>query len=123
TARPAGWTGCNIALNRIPADARITIVSECQVTTPNDVRDRFRRIRPLREIPVRNRGWTLDVLNAVRTLGQSEFTTEDAYKLVPQLERLHPDNRHVREKLRQQLQLLRDSRLLIHVERGHWRLT
>jgi Dam-replacing HTH domain len=46
---------------------------------------------------------------------------------LPSLERLgycqlHPDNRHVRDKIRQQLQVLRDAKLLIHVGSGLWRL-
>jgi type II restriction enzyme len=39
-----------------------------------------------------------------------------------ELGKLHPDNRHVKEKIRQQLQVLRDTGLLLHVERGCWRL-
>jgi len=49
-----------------------------------------------------------------------------------ELEQLHPDNRHVRDKIRQQLQVLpssprfdatsRDAGLLLHVQRGVWRL-
>lgn len=31
-------------------------------------------------------------------------------------------NRHVRDKIRQQLQVLRDAKLLIHVGSGRWRL-
>lgn len=122
-ARRAGWVGCNIALNRIPADARIQVISDFRVTAPSDVRRQFLRIKPLESIPIRIRGWTLDVLNAVRALKKSEFTTDEAYSLVPHLEFLHPGNRHVREKLRQQLQVLRDSKLLVHIERGRWRLT
>jgi hypothetical protein len=38
------------------------------------------------------------------------------------LEKLHPDNRHIRDKIRQQLQVLRDVKLLIHVGSGLWRL-
>jgi hypothetical protein len=30
--------------------------------------------------------------------------------------------RHVKDKIRQQLQVLRDTGLLLHVERGCWRL-
>jgi type II restriction enzyme len=37
-------------------------------------------------------------------------------------EELHPDNRHVKDKIRQQLQVRRDAGLLLHVERGWWRL-
>jgi DpnI-like restriction endonuclease len=34
---------------------------------------------------------------------------------------LHPDNRHIRDKIRQRLQVLRDAGLLLQVERGVWR--
>jgi hypothetical protein len=51
-----------------------------------------------------------------------EFTTADAYAFTRELERLHPDNRHVKEKIRQQLQILRDAGLLLHIDRNRWRL-
>jgi type II restriction enzyme len=122
TARRAGWIGCNIALNRVPAEARILVVTESAVMPASEVREKFKRVKPLKDISVTQRGWTLDVLNAVRTLGKSEFTTADAYAFTRELEKLHPDNRHVRDKIRQQLQVLRDLGLLLHVERGIWRL-
>jgi type II restriction enzyme len=87
-----------------------------------EVRVQFRRVKPLKDISVTQRGWTLDVLNAIRRLGKTEFTTADAYIFERELEQLHPDNRHVRDKIRQQLQVLRDAGLLLHVERGVWRL-
>jgi type II restriction enzyme len=120
TARRAGWVGCNIALHRIPVEARIGIVRESQITSAKDVRAQFRRVKPLAEINVRQRGWTLDVLNAVRRLGKTQFTTSDAYSFTRELEELHPGNRHVRDKIRQQLQVLRDTGFLSHVERGVW---
>ena len=122
TARRAGWVGCNIALNRIPVDARIAVVTESKAASASEVREKYRRVKPLENISAKHRGWTLDVLNAIRTFGLIEFTTDDAYRLIPQLEQLHPDNRHIREKLRQQLQVLRDAGLLIHIERGRWRI-
>jgi hypothetical protein len=38
------------------------------------------------------------------------------------LAELHPDNEHVKEKIRQQLQELRDRNLLLHIDRNRWRL-
>jgi type II restriction enzyme len=122
TARRAGWVGCNFDLRRIPADARISIVAERQITPPNKVRAQFRKLKPLKGISVKERGWTLDVLNGVRSLGKKEFNNTDAYTLAGWLEKLHPDNRHIRDKIRQQLQVLRDAKLLIHVSSGVWRL-
>jgi type II restriction enzyme len=120
TARRAGWVGCNIALHRIPADARISIVTDSQVASPKNVRAQFRRVKPLAEIKAKERGWTLDVLNAVRRLGKKEFTTSDAYAFAREMEKLHPDNRHVKDKIRQQLQVLRDTGFLSHPDRGVW---
>ena len=122
TARRAGWIGCNIALGRIPVEARIAVVTENQAASESEVREKFKRVKPLSEISVTQRGWTLDVLNAIRRLGKTEFTTADAYAFTRELEQLHPDNRHVRDKIRQQLQVLRDLGLLLHLGRGEWRL-
>jgi type II restriction enzyme len=122
TARRAGWVGCNILLAQIPFEARISVVTGSKAMPENVVREQFNRIKPLGEIKSKERGWTLDVLNAIRTLGKIEFTNEDAYTLVPHLEKLHPGNHHVREKIRQRLQVLRDTGLLNHLERGRWRI-
>jgi type II restriction enzyme len=120
TARRAGWVGCNIALHRIPAEARIGVVMESRAIPEKEVRAQYRHVKPLGEIDVKQRGWTLDVLNAVRRLGKTRFTTSDAYAFAREMEELHPDNRHVKDKIRQQLQVLRDTGFLAHVERGVW---
>jgi type II restriction enzyme len=49
-------------------------------------------------------------------------TNDDAYTFAEQLKKLHPDNRYVRDKIRQQLQVLSDAGLLIHIGHGVWRL-
>jgi type II restriction enzyme len=161
TARRAGWVGCNFDLNRVPAEARIPVVTtiaspphrpgfSCHsslatrhtrtvIVPPEEVREKFKRVKPLKDIPITQRGWTLDVLNVVAAVCDrrkreqpaahraplqdwKEFTTADAYAFSRELENLHPDNQHVRDKIRQQLQVLRDAGLLLHIERGVWRL-
>jgi type II restriction enzyme len=122
-ARRAGWVGCNILLGRIPADAKIPIVTEGRAISSSEVRKQYARLRPLEALTSENRGWTLDVLNVVRGLGMSAFALSDVYALESSLARLHPHNRHVRDKIRQQLQVLRDLGLLEFVGRGHYRLT
>jgi len=87
-----------------------------------EVREKFQRVKPLKEISVKERGWTLDVLNIVRRIGKREFTNDDVYVFTRELEKLHPDNRHIKDKIRQQLQVLRDTGLLLHVGSGVWRL-
>ena len=76
----------------------------------------------MEELAIEKRGWTLDVLNVVRSLGKQEFQLSDVYAHSDELARLHPDNRHVNPKIRQQLQVLRDLRLLEFLTPGHYRL-
>ncbi|MBZ5527987.1 MAG: Dam-replacing domain protein [Acidobacteriia bacterium] len=71
---------------------------------------------------VEKRGWTLDVLNAVRSLHKTEFSLTDIYAHADTLARLHPRNAHIREKIRQQLQILRDLSLLDFLGGGDYRL-
>ncbi|MFZ0335974.1 MAG: DpnI domain-containing protein [Candidatus Acidiferrales bacterium] len=70
--RPAGrtsdWIGCNILLEGIPPDAWIPLVEDGKPTNPRLARKQFAKIRPLAKLRPEMRGWTLDVLNLVRSL-------------------------------------------------------
>ena len=122
TARRAGWVGCNILLSGIPEDGKIAIVSSGTPEPRQQVRREFERVRGLAELPPSLRGWTVDVLNAIRQLGKSQFSLQEVYQLEPELQAAHPRNRNVRPKIRQQLQVLRDLRLLDFTDRGTYRL-
>jgi type II restriction enzyme len=112
TARRAGWIGCNILLNKIPADARIPIVQSGKAMPAQEVRSAYKRLRPLENLKVETRGWTLDVLNVVRSLNKKDFSLTDVYAQADELAKLHPKNAHIHDKIRQQLQVLRDLNLL-----------
>src|SRR5258708_22794897 len=74
TARRAGWVGCNILLEKIPVHARIPIVSKGSPHAPREVRGSYNRLRPLEKLHEEKRGWTLDVLHVMQSLGTLEFT-------------------------------------------------
>ncbi len=88
----------------------------------NCVREEFSRVKQLAQLPPSLRGWTLDVLRAVRQLKRAEFTLEEMYSFESQLKALHPNNQNVRPKIRQQLQVLRDLGLLRFGAKGNYRL-
>ena len=108
TARRAGWVGCNILLCNIPEDARIAVVSNGRPESAVLVRRRFRRLQPLEGVAHESRGWVLDVLNVVRSLPVPRFRLAEVYDRAEELRTLHPGNLHIHEKIRQQLQHLRD---------------
>lgn len=122
SARRAGWVGCNIVLSLIPEDARIRVVAGGVPSSPGRVRREYRRLAPLAKLDAEARGWTLDVLNAVRSLGKEYFTLSEVYAFDTHLSRLHPANRHVRPKIRQQLQILRDMGIVDFLGGGDYRL-
>jgi type II restriction enzyme len=122
TARRAGWVGCNILLHAIPSDARIPVILNGKPSHRNAVRRQYARIRPLARLDAEQRGWTLDVLNAVESLEKTEFSLAEVYQTESHLATLHPANKHVREKIRQQLQVLRNLGLVDFLHRGHYRL-
>lgn len=122
TARRAGWVGCNILLTEIPPDARIPLVENGNPINPKSARKQYAKVRPLEKLRPEMRGWTLDVLNLLRSLHKQSFTLADAYSLETHLAALHPANRHIRPKIRQQLQILRDLGLLTFLGDAHYRL-
>jgi type II restriction enzyme len=120
TARRAGWIGCNLLLNRISPDVRIDYVRNSVPVNPKIIRQRYNSLRPLESLGVKKRGWTLDVLNGIRSLGKKEFSLADAYTLENELQKLHPANRNVQPKIRQQLQELRDLGILRFAKPGQY---
>lgn len=67
-------------------------------------------------------GWLSDVADRVIGLGKSDFDLVDVYGFEGDLQKLYPRNRHVREKIRQQLQILRDLGALEFVGDGRYKL-
>jgi len=122
TARRAGYVGCYFVLDRIPPDARIPIVQNAHPVISSQVRWAYNKIRSLETIKVEKRGWTLDVLNVARSFQKPSFDLSDVYALENGLAKLHPENRHIRDKIRQQLQVLRDLGLLEFLGGGTYRL-
>ena len=124
SARRAGWIGSNILLQKIPQIGKIFLVRQQQIEPKEKVLAEWKKTLFLREEKeVSARGWLLDVMRCVEKLGKREFTLEDVYTFESELNTLHPDNRHIKDKIRQQLQALRDKGYLDFVSRGYYRLT
>jgi type II restriction enzyme len=120
TARRKGWVGCHIVLSNIPLDARISLVTDGVPIPPAKVREQYSRLRPLEKLSQDARGWTLDLLNVIRSLEKKEFSLSEVYVQRNSLQALHPRNAHIREKIRQQLQRLRDLGLIVFLGRGRY---
>lgn len=120
-AKRAGWIGCNIVLKQIPEEGRIYIVKDEIVQPEDKVIEQINRTEFIRGYKLDARGWILDILNCVNKIDGREFTLEQMYQFVPMLQLKYPENHHIREKIRQQLQVLRDKGIIDFDGRGRYK--
>src|SRR3989344_1276355 len=124
TARRSGWVGCNIILQSIPESGKIFFVKNQQVEPKEKVLSEWKRTLFLREEKeISTKGWLLDIMRSIEKLGKREFTLDDIYAFENELQKLHPENKHIKDKIRQQLQVLRDKGYLDFTARGRYQLT
>jgi type II restriction enzyme len=116
-ARRAGWKGCNIDLSLVPEDGRIRIVSGSAPVPWTEVRASWSHVGFLVNLRPPDRGWVRDILAVLQKLPES-FQVSDVYRFESELADLHPRNRHVQPKIRQQLQILVRNGILIRSKRG-----
>ena len=127
TAQRSGWVGSNIFLSKLPPEGRVAVVANGAVIAPETVRANWNRFRFLKNDPRASGGWGAEVLAYVRRLqsetGRSDFTLQTFYAWFRDtLMAQHPDNHHIEAKIRQQLQVLRDGKVLEFLGRGRYRI-
>ncbi len=120
-AERAGWVGSNILLGELPDEARVSVVVSGEARDASDVRDEWARYQFLQTDQKARGGWGAAVLICVRHIVQSTgskvFTLSDFYaSYADGLAAQFPDNQHVQDKIRQQLQVLRDGDILRFVD-------
>jgi type II restriction enzyme len=124
TARRAGWVGCRILLDGIPEAGRIAIIRNGVVEPKAEVRRKWQRtlfLRQQRDLEAKS--WLVHVMRCIERLGKSQFSLDEVYGFETELSSVYPDNRHVRAKIRQKLQVLRDNEFLEFSGRGVYRLS
>ena len=107
-ARRAGWEGCNILMHRIPVTAKIPIILNGVTMPVADVISKYKRVYSLQTKSMESRGWLVDTLHLVERLEET-FTLKQMYDFCDELKIKHPNNNHIKDKIRQQLQYLRDK--------------
>lgn len=123
TSRRHDWVGCNVLLRNIPETGKIFFIKDRKVEPKEKVLARWQKTLFLREEKETSaKGWLLDVMRCVDKFGKQEFALDDIYAFGEELRRLHPDNKYIKDKIRQQLQVLRDKGYLDFISRGHYRL-
>lgn len=120
-AKRAGWIGCNINLQKIPQNGRIYLIKNSESVPINKVRDNWNKTTFLKSKKLSSRGWILDVLNCIDRINSTNFSLEDVYKFESELKMKYPSNNFIKDKIRQQLQILRDKGIIEFTSRGNYK--
>jgi type II restriction enzyme len=123
SARRAGWVGCNIVVNNIPEFGKIFYIQNGVVNNKDDVLFKWSRTEFVRSTyDLEAKGWMLDVLLCVERIKEKEFSLEEVYKFESYLKAKHPFNNNIKAKIRQQLQFLRNKKVIDFIGRGKYRM-
>ena len=122
-ARRAGWVGCNIMMKDVPELGKIYYVQNGRIIEKNEVLNKWNNTEFIKSTRnIETKGWLLDVLLCVERIKKVEFTLDEVYSFEEFLKTRHPKNNYVKAKIRQQLQYLRDRKIVDFTSRGRYRL-
>jgi type II restriction enzyme len=85
-----------------------------------EVQARWKRYESINERP-EDKGWLRDTLACIQKLEKQEFHLDELYSFEENLSQLHPRNRHIQPKIRQQLQVLCREGIVERLEPGVYR--
>lgn len=122
-AKRKGWTGSNILFSKIPNAGKIYYIENGKEFSRKEILEKWRKTSFLRKIKKDElKGWILDIMNCIEELNKKEFTLGDIYDFEKELYLLHPENKHIKDKIRQQLQFLRDKGYIKFLDRGIYKV-
>lgn len=121
TARRAGWVGCNIDLSKISDFGKVFLVKNSEIIDSHIVNESFQKTLFLREKSKEAKGWILDIMHCVDSIPKSSFTLDEVYQFESHLKLKYPANHFIKDKIRQQLQILRDKGIIEFLGRGNYK--
>jgi len=123
SAKRAGWVGSYILFSKIPDSGKIYYVENGKKCSKKEILTEWQKTEFLKKIKKNDaKGWILDIMNCIDLLNKSDFTLQDIYFFEKDLQVIHPENKHIKDKIRQQLQFLRDKNYLTFKGKGNYKL-
>lgn len=123
TAKRAGWIGSNILFSKIPKAGQIFYIENGKEFSKKQVLEKWQKTVFLKKIKKEDaKGWILDIMNCIDSLNKKVFSLQEVYDFESDLKLIHPKNKHIKDKIRQQLQFLRDKNYLKFTSLGKYKL-
>lgn len=124
TARRKGWIGCRIRIQAVPDAGRIAIVRNGFVAPKTTVRKQWNRcLFLIDQRSLSNKNRLIHVMQYIDRLGKDVFSLDEIYAFEDELRAAYPSNRHIKAKIRQKLQVLRDNGYIEFTGKGSYRVS
>ena len=100
---------------------KIYIVKNNITINQDKVISNYQRTKTLQTKNLESRGWIMDILICINKLPNDNFTLNQMYAFEKELQIKHPENKFIKDKIRQQLQYLRDKGFIEFISRGNYK--
>ena len=122
SARRAGWTGYNLLFESIPSYGKLYLVKDSKVESKEQILEKSHKILNLYDLDSKKVRWKIEILKILDSV-DSIFTLQQIYEKEIELQKLFPYNNHIRDKIRQQLQFIRDDGVIVFHGNGKYEKT
>ncbi|MFB6348041.1 DpnI domain-containing protein [Moraxella sp. ZJ142] len=112
---------CSINTAALPNNGKISIINQGQIVAQEKVLEQWQQNFFLRNMKKENKGWLLTIMNYLDKIPNGEFSLKQIYDFEPELAQKYPNNNHIKDKIRQQLQFLRDKGMIEFLGSGRYR--
>lgn len=111
---------CSMNIASLPDSGKILLIDKAKTVAPENVLKQWQANLFLRGQKADKKGWLLAVMKCIDKLPE-KFTLNQMYEFETQLSIQFPANNHIKDKIRQQLQILRDQNMIEFIGRGLYR--
>ena len=111
---------CSMNIGSLPESGKILLINQGQAIPPETVFKQWRQYLFLRQQKTEKKGWLLAIMKCADRLPE-KFSLKQMYEFETELSAQFPENKHIKDKIRQQLQILRDQEKIEILGNGHYR--
>lgn len=122
-AQRVWWIWCNVLLSWIPENWKIFYIKNWNYRDKKEILKDWAKTLFLRETKsIEWKWWILDIMKCIEDLHNEEFTLEEMYRFENTLKQKYPNNNFIKDKIRQQLQFLRDKSYIEFISPWRYKL-
>ena len=106
----------------IPSYGKLYIVKNSKLESKEQILNKSHKILNLYDLDSQKAKWKIEILKILDSV-DSVFSLQEIYEKEAELHNLFPENNHIKDKIRQQLQFIRDDGIIVFHGNGKYEKT